>query len=425
MQEFFTTSTQVKKKTDFDVIVAGGGMAGCSAALAAARNGSKVLLIEKLINLGGLATSGMVIFYFPSLCTVAGKKIMGGLAEELLHVSIKYGHNTLHPDWKFGTEAVDEGIPYATMFSVPSFIVALDEALEEAGVTILFDSVCVDSIFEDGSCKGVIVENKEGRVFYGCKALVDATGDVDLFHRTGAECLENDKNYLSYWTQFITMDRMKDALETDDIRKAVRYGEFGVGMEGRNYDGSTERIAREYSIETGEEVSEFVFEGRRFLRKVLQDMDTTKEMAMVVPNQAQYRTTRQIVGNYTLNNSDINKHFEDSIGYITSFDDIGEQLLEIPYSTLVTSSHKNMLTAGRTISAIAKVREATRLIGSSAVTGEAAGLAASIAVQKGIDVNDVSVPELQEALTKGGVKIHFEDEQLLVLQRNVQQDVKH
>lgn len=424
MQEYFTTNTTVKNKTDFDIIVAGGGMAGCAAALAAARNGSKVLLIEKLINLGGLATSGMVIFYFPSLCTVAGEKIMGGLAEELLHVSIKYGHNTLNPAWDLGTEVAEEGIPYATMFSVPSFIVALDEALEEAGVTILFDSVCVDSIFEEGICKGVIVENKEGRVYYGCKAIIDTTGDVDLFKRTGAECVEDD-NYLSYWTQFITMDRLKEAVETNDIRKAVWYGEFGVGMEGKNYDGSTERIAREYTIETGEEVSEFIFEGRRFLRKVLQDMDTSKDMAMVVPNQAQYRTTRRIVGNYTLNNADINKHFEDSIGFITSFDDIGEQLLEIPYSTLITSSHKNMLTAGRSISAIEKVREATRLIGSSALTGEAAGIAASIAVQRGIDVNDVPVSELQELLAKAGAKIHFTDGQLSKLQRNVQQEVKH
>ena len=78
----------------YDVIVAGGGIAGAAAALAAAREGVKVLLIEKSVMLGGLATIGLISWYEP-LCNQQGKKIIGGISEELLRLAIKYGPDDL------------------------------------------------------------------------------------------------------------------------------------------------------------------------------------------------------------------------------------------------------------------------------------------------------------------------------------------
>ena len=99
--EFITEVKQTAVCDEYDVIVVGGGVAGVSAALSAARNGAKVLLIEKTTVLGGLATAGLVILYFP-LDDGCGHKVIGGVSEELLHASIKYGYDNLPAAWKDG-----------------------------------------------------------------------------------------------------------------------------------------------------------------------------------------------------------------------------------------------------------------------------------------------------------------------------------
>src|SRR5512145_2221418 len=98
---FLTESNQIPIAGKYDVIVAGGGIAGVAAALAARRSGCRVLLIEKSVMLGGLATLGFIAYYLP-LCDGRGKKVSGGIAEELLHLSIKYGYGDLPPEWKDG-----------------------------------------------------------------------------------------------------------------------------------------------------------------------------------------------------------------------------------------------------------------------------------------------------------------------------------
>lgn len=89
----FEEVRSVPIKDKYDVIVIGGGIAGVSAALAARRSGARVLIVEKSIALGGLATSGLIVFYLCALCDGYGRKIMSGIAEELLHLSIKYGYS--------------------------------------------------------------------------------------------------------------------------------------------------------------------------------------------------------------------------------------------------------------------------------------------------------------------------------------------
>ena len=83
-----------------DVVVAGGGIAGCAAALAAARNGARVLLIEKQTLLGGLATAGLITYYLP-LCDGEGTQMSYGIAEEFLHLSVQH-----HPEQKEFTHSL-------------------------------------------------------------------------------------------------------------------------------------------------------------------------------------------------------------------------------------------------------------------------------------------------------------------------------
>ena len=92
--EHINFSLSIAKKDNFDIIVCGGGIAGCAAALEGARLGKKVLLLEKSTLLGGLATMGLINFFVP-MCNGRGKQICKGMAEEFLRLSTKYSYDTI------------------------------------------------------------------------------------------------------------------------------------------------------------------------------------------------------------------------------------------------------------------------------------------------------------------------------------------
>ena len=87
-------SIKTIEKEKYNVVVVGGGIAGVASAVSAARQGMKVLLIEKQINLGGLATGGLISWYEP-LCNGEGEQIVFGIAEELIKLSVKYCYDSL------------------------------------------------------------------------------------------------------------------------------------------------------------------------------------------------------------------------------------------------------------------------------------------------------------------------------------------
>jgi len=113
----------------YDVIVVGGGIAGVSASVAAARGGLKVLLIEKSVNLGGLATSGLISWYEP-LCDGNGNQMVYGIAEELIRLCGKYSFENLPPAYIETAEfdcLHDDGILYAQKLREAGIDVTLNE----------------------------------------------------------------------------------------------------------------------------------------------------------------------------------------------------------------------------------------------------------------------------------------------------------
>ena len=396
----FQERNEVPIMGKYEVVVIGGGVAGVGAALAASRNGANTLLIEKGVLLGGLATLGNIGAYLP-LCDGRGRKVIGGISEELLHQSIKYGYDSLSSEWEMGKETViDADSRYATIFSPPAFALALDELLQSAGTDLLFDTLFSSPVLEGESCKGVIVENKSGRVAYESEVVVDASGDADVMERAGAECVTSD-NWLSYCIYLTSLDRIGRALEREDLGKAISLVCLGGNRDGEGVPQG----AREYGGTEGEEVSQFILKGREMLRNRIAAKGD-EELPVNLPAMAQLRTTRRIKSYRDLQEEDVFRGFEDSIGCAGDFRQAGP-VYEIPYRSLLSPSLKNVITAGRTIGAAGDTWEVTRVIPVAALTGQAAGTAAALAVEDEVALKNVPRQTLQKALADTGVIIHI------------------
>lgn len=385
---------------NYDVIVVGGGMAGVGAALAARRNGCKALIIEKSVMLGGLATLGFIAIYLP-LCDGRGKKVTGGIAEELLHLSIKYGYNSLAPEWKDGT-GVGAKKRYLSLFSPPEFIYALDELLTAEGVDLLLDTVFCRPVMNGNTCRAVIVENKSGRTAYAAKIFVDASGDADLFFRAGAKCVE-EKNFLAYWFYSTNLKKMKRAVESDNIMRGISLEQRGSFRK----DGSYTLGQKEYKGTDAKDITRFILNGRKRLQSEIIKNRKEKGSLIALPGMAQFRRTRRIRGIYRLKEADTLKHFNDSIGCTGHWLKPGI-VYEIPFQTLVVKDFSNIFAVGRIISASGDAWEATRVIPPAVLTGQAAGTAAALAIKKKCPVTEVSVTELQKHLQQSDVLLHYD-----------------
>lgn len=388
-----------------DVIVIGGGIAGVAAAIAASRNGARVTLIEKSIVLGGLATLGHVCIYLP-LDDGIGHKIYGGLAEELLYTSIKYGFNNLPDCWRNGKKYV-ENPPgrYRTHFNIPSFVVALDELIELENINVVFDTCFCAPIMEDDTCRGVIVENKSGRTAYLAKMFVDASGDADLMYRAGAKC-ETQKNIISHWGFEIDFETMKRGIEANDILKALNLRWLGLRPD-KDSGGSNLPLL---DGTTSEGVNEYIRISRSLARDYIKKNSRSDYAMLTMPYMPQFRMTRRIIGKEEMSLVP-GEHVEHSIGcVIHSLEAAPAAVYEFPYEGLLDSRITNIAAAGRIVSAGGWGWEIMRFIPACALSGQAAGTAAALALKSGYNLHNLDIASLQQNLDATGVMVHMDDE---------------
>ena len=179
-------SLETKITATCDVLVCGGGFAGISAALAAARQGKKVILVEKEYMLGGLGTAGLVTVYLP-LCDGCGQQVSFGIAEELLRLSVSMGAESTHrpypENWLNShdpTKRTEKDPRFETQYNPQLFAILAEQLLLDAGVEILYGSYAVAVHKTADKIDTVIIENKSGRQGIGVYSVVDTTGDCDI-----------------------------------------------------------------------------------------------------------------------------------------------------------------------------------------------------------------------------------------------------
>ena len=440
----YTLSKEIEAESAYDVIVAGGGMAGVSAAIAAARLGAKTLLLESTATLGGMGTSGLVNA-FDGMAD-GEKALVGGIMREIVETLYEQGGlaSWQKPDtWR-------KNLLHPTRFNPEALKRLLDKLVIDSGAEVRFLSKVVAAETGDKRVNGVVVSQQEGLRYMPAKCFIDATGDAHLSVMAGAAYLQAGRDtgkimpptLCSLWAGVGSpraenpkeyFDKaIADSLFTDP--EGVRLSQFILSQAGDNntlgLNGG--HIFGTDAVNTAS-YTRAMIEGRKlaqeyeaFLRSYVPgyekvDLAATASLLGV-------RESRRIVGEYTLKFDDLRsgRHFPDQIGVFNKEVDIhlykpdeahykeqreladkigrlgkGESF-GLPYGILVPKGWENLWVAGRCVSTDVLVHGATRVMPSASMMGQAAGTAAVQSVRSKEPANRLNVAVLIETLRANG-----------------------
>ena len=383
----------------YDIIVVGGGIAGIAAAIAGARKGKNVLLIEKSVMLGGLATLGLIVYFLP-LCDGRGRKLIGGIAEEMLWASIGHSYGSLPDAWRKNSNPHEGHQRFQTVFNGPLLAMRLDRMILDSGAHVQFDTLFCDVAMKGNRVTHVIAQNLNGRIAYECDAVIDASGDAGVFQKAGSQTVLGN-NFMTYWGYYTDLKSIRRAAETESVQEAVKIFTGGADCTG---NGQPSGIPTMHGI-SAEDVNTMVLAGRSEALDYIERQPPESIAFTGLPGMPQFRTTRMIAGDYALEYKDCHKHFDDSIASCGDWRK-ADMPFEIPYRTLTSPGVENVLAAGRIISCgDTEAWEVTRVIPVAAQTGEAAGIAAVLAGKN--DVHRVDAGFVAEEMKKAGHVIHI------------------
>ncbi len=398
MNNFITEpERKIEVKYEYDVAVVGAGIAGIAAAVAAARNGVKVILLDKESAPGGLATLGNVIIYLP-LCDGMGYQVIGGISEELLKLSVadvviannKANFIPVPKCWQPGGDIEErKAARYQADFNPASYILALEKLIIDNGIKLLYDTRLCAVNRDADAITHVIMENKSGRFAIGCKVVIDCTGDADICALAGEQTESLDSNVLCGWF-YILKDGVPHLQAMTNNYDPYSRKDFSLGPFYRGDDG--------------EGVTGQILGTRELARNKIQEMRKLYPGSEIEPFQladiACFRMTRRLCSLINLAEADDHRWFDDTVGMTGDWRKPGP-IYTIPYRTLCGMVNNNLLTAGRCISADTSIWDLTRAIPTCGLTGEAAGTAAAIAIKDTQGkVTEIDIKALQQQLIK-------------------------
>ncbi|MGH9390130.1 MAG: FAD-dependent oxidoreductase, partial [Vicinamibacteria bacterium] len=374
-----------------DVLVVGGGSAGIAAAVAAARNGARVLLAEKTGYLGGLASGGLIILLL-TLDDGEGNQIVAGLCQEMVERLERRGTAIYPPKQDWGrreAEAIAKWEPWGLVWGANPKVVRYSVAYDpeifkfeantmvlESGAKLLFHVWGSRAIVEGDRIRGVVFQTKDGRRAVLSSVVIDSTGDGDIFADAGAAY---EKEAVFPWLWF----RMGNVEEID---RAVKEGEWFFKTPNAKMAlfpwGSAARINRRIDATSSEDLTYAEIECRKAVMEEVESLRKStpgfeaaylSDMAIMIG----ITESRRLRGEYVLARADANKPFEDVVARTGNWTKAG-MVYNIPYRSLLTREFRNLLVAGRCISVDHRAHHSTKEIPPCFATGEAAGTAAAL-----------------------------------------------
>lgn len=382
---------------DYDVIVVGGGVAGVSAAVSAAKRGASVLLIEKTCNLGGLATNGLISWYEP-ICNGLGKKIMASLSEDFVKIAVKNGYDTLDKRW--GGKKERQNSRYSTFFSPTFFALSLTEYCLENGVQIRYDTLVTRPVTKENRILGLECESVSGKEFFGAKTVIDCSGTAVVCERAGLPT-EEGENHFVFISHECTLSDAERAVKERDIGK-IRNWKNAAYEPGPATQYQYPSEIKKIRGTSADDETEWMLKGQIATLKRYENTDKDSRELLSIPAMPQYRTIRRIKGAYEFIGLGDKNGDDRIIGRTNDVARAGVTHL-LPYGCLYHPDFPNLLAAGRIISASGNGWDITRIIPVCVLTGQTAGIAAVHSIRENCAVGDVDYTALKEELEKENV----------------------
>jgi len=427
---------------EYEVAVLGGGPAGITAAVAAARSGRRTLLIERYGFLGGMGTAAGVTNFCGLHANVHGEmhRVVQGIASDLLaRIDRLDGLNKPH---------LILGKIFAQAYDTAAYKIAADDLLAAHKVDILFHALGAGAAMQDDKrINALLVETKAGRQAIRAGIFIDCSGDGDLAAWAGAPFEVGDNaGHMLYPSMMLRLNGIDPAkagdawrtipqlMEKAEAKGTHKFPRKAAIVRPQRHDiewrvNFTQLKREDGSAINGLEPDDLTrgeIDGRRQALAAFEFLRTVpgfeKSYIVDLPPQLGIRETRRVVGGYQLSGEDVLgcASFEDSIGVngwpmevhvagdvIFKFPPIPESrgYNELPYRMLVPDGIDNLLVAGRCASMTHEGQSAARVSGACFAMGEAAGTAAALALSGNTFPRDIAVARLQKALTRQGAFI--------------------
>ena len=432
-------------KAEFDVVVVGSGSAGSTAAIAAARHGASVLLVEKLPFLGGTSTSVLDTFYGFYTPGSEAKKVVGGIADEVVGGLRRLGEVVERPN----TYGAGTGVTYLA----EHLKVVWEDLVTGSGAKVLLHAFVQDVEVSGGRVTGLVVATKAGLRRIEAKVVVDASGDADVCHFAGfgyelaGELAPAQTLTTTFRMTNVDVARRRQ-IAKDELhalmREAAESGEYDLPRregsdhitpigdmtatvmtrvehvtrtdDGRIVNATDPEVLTRAEMEGRRQVLEYV----RFLKDKVPGYEQAELVAM--STGIGLRETRRVYGDHRVTREEVLSatQFDDQIGLCgapiedhhgsTAGDGTGTtwvylpdgQAVGIPLRSLVVRDSVNTLVAGRCFSATHDAHASIRSMAQCMAMGHAAGVAAALAVEKGGEVRDVAPGLVQDRLRADG-----------------------
>ena len=445
---------EIASKGPYDVVVCGGGFSGFAAAYAAAREGVKVLLLERGGCLGGVGTQAMVnhILGARALVDDGYATCVGGLFDRIEQELVKNGDavDVDRVNLKLNPHGWLPALGIGLIFDPEAMKLLLEQLLAEVGAEILYYSDIIDVVKEEEQVSGVIIHNKSGLQLIEGKCFVDATGDGDVAAYAGCSFDFGDEEgglaaaSLEMHVENVDRRQLEQYMaKTQDVRFRAIIGrlkeegkwpfpyEIFISVQMTKPGVFMINTIRQVGIDgtNAGSLSRGVTEGRKGNYELLQVMRkyfpgfqnaVVRQIAPVIG----IRESRRIRCQYTLSVADLieGTEFEDGIalsGYgwdmpnpkkpsLQPYHGVERKspIAQIPYRSLCPMGPENLILAGRCIGVEREALGVVRVMGPCLAMGEAAGIAAAMAVemadQNKIDFAGVDIIRLKEKIHQYG-----------------------